>query len=123
MVDIYKDVKNLKYDDINAIGRKSFIPGERITFREGGGRNATSDDDRRLKRGRIAEVNPSHLIIEEEVNVVGGGTRIIRHSVSYVDIYSQIAVIEEKNFPVGIKGRAIRETEEALMEDLLDSDD
>ena len=123
MIDIYRDAKNLKYEDINSIGRNAFAPGERITFREGGGRNATSEDDRRLKKGRIAEVNPSHLIIEEEVNVVGGGTRTIRHSVSYVDIYSQIAVIEEKNFPTGFKGKAIRETEEALMEDLAGLDE
>lgn len=121
MVDIYRGAKGLGYEEINERGRNAFHPGERISFREGGGKNASADDDRHLQTGRVAEVNPSHITVDVEVDVVGGGKRNVRHSISYVDIYSQIAVIEEKNFPTGMRGRTIRSMEEALMEDFGDS--
>ena len=111
MVDIYRGAKGLGYDEINKRGQKAFMPGERIAFREGGGKNASAEDDKRLKRGVIAEVQPSQIVVDV------GGKRTVKYSGSSVDIYSQIAVIEEKNFPVGIKGKTIRDTENALMED------
>ncbi len=120
MVDIYRGAKGLGYDEINKRGQKAFHPGEQIAFREGGGKNAAAEDDKHLKRGRVSEVNPSHIIVDVEVDIVGGGKRLVRHSISYVDIYSQIAVIEEKNVPSGMRGKAIRSIEEALMEDFGD---
>ena len=121
MVDIYRGAKGLGYDEINERGRKAFTEGENIAFREGGGKNAASDDDKNLRKGRVSGIYSSHISVEVEVDVIGGGKRYIRHSIPYVDIYSQVAVIEEKNFPTGIRGKTIRSTEEALMGDIADA--
>ena len=121
MVDIYRGAKGLGYEEINTKGKEAFHVGEKISFRESGGKNSSGDGDRKLKTGRISEVNPSHIVVDVEIDIIGGGKRKVRNTLSYVDIYSQIAVIEEKNIPSGMKGRAVRETEEALMEDLADA--